>query len=724
MNMSDVPQQTPPSRTYFSSSLSDTDLQTITEAANHLAQDPFAYDYFVQLINLLHKGLLSHIRLHSSPRASGTPHSYELLHDLQSARQSMSSRFAMGEDLWADWIQDQILLATGLEDKLVVREMCENAASEEPNSAKLWLIYGQWMLSEYHKTTAHDETVSDEKASTRGQLSLEEERAMAAEFINWEQVLGVWRRGATETMWRLNDSQQLWDQYTELMLQDLGPSPPPEKVRQLHHWFRHRLQIPHSTWDQTSQNFSTFISTHDNANWEATMVTANKLGHDAKYKYEMRDFKEINVLRANQSGDHEAELQVFNEYIEYELSLSRKKNAYSFELTNALFQRATLRFPTQTDLWESYAMFLNEEATHHAKHHVSILPVLEKATRHCPWSGQLWAQLLLAAEIALVPFTEVSEIKHRATSTGLLDLGHMDEVLKVTTAWCGFLRRRAFLPGSTDEDLDVAEVGIRSAIEDLETTGLKKYGKDYQGDPHYRLEKIYIKYLTQCRNWGAARETFRKLIRKRGHDYDFWIRFYIWEMITWGKLAYNDSNPDNGSHVKPTEATKVLQQAIRRNDLNWPEKILETYLHHCEDHEDAIQLQSAVAEYYKQSKIVKKRREKEAADQYQLQLEQQQELSSREDAVASAEEKDHLGKRKRDDEVTDGPTKKSRPEDIQAAEPQMQEQSIPATSLLKRDRENATVIVRNLPTATTEVKLRQYFRDVSRSRGHFCTFLF
>ena len=53
----------------------------------------------------------------------------------------------------------------------------------------------------------------------------------------------------------------------------------------------------------------------------------------------------------------------------------------------------------------------------------------------------------------------------------------MEEILKVHTAWCSFLRRRAFMPDSTDEDQDVAEVGIRSAIEDMETLGHAKYGK-------------------------------------------------------------------------------------------------------------------------------------------------------------------------------------------------------------------------------------------------------
>ena len=100
----------------------------------------------------------------------------------------------------------------------------------------------------------------------------------------------------------------------------------------------------------------------------------------------MRDFKEVDLLRAGQSGDATAELRAFQDYIDYELGLSRKKGAFRFELANALFQRATLRFPSNTELWEAYTMFLHEESVQQAAAGLSIPTFLEKATRHCPWS--------------------------------------------------------------------------------------------------------------------------------------------------------------------------------------------------------------------------------------------------------------------------------------------------------------------------------------------------
>ena len=715
VNSTNTPQKMSPPRTYFSSALSESDLEAVTQASNHLSQNPFAYEILVHFINLLHKGLLNHQRIQSSSRMPANPQSYELLQDLQIARESMISRFALGEDLWSDWMQDQILLATSLEEKIAIREMCERAVYEESNSSKLWLIYGQWMLSEYHRLTSPD-GAPRYQSGTNGHISVEEEKILAMEVFGWPQVLNVWQRGTQETMWRINDSQHLWDPYTELLLQELGANPRADAVAGMQQWFINRLQIPHPTWDQTSQRFSTFVSTFDNANWEPTMIAANRLGAEAKSKYEMRDFKELGVLRANQKGDSEAEFLAFNDYIEYELSLSRKKGVFCFDLANALFQRAILRFPARMQLWEAYTMFLIEDIAGRGKKNGFLLATLDKATRHCPWSGTLWAQYILAAEIANLPFTGIGEIKHKATSTGILDLGEMDEVLKVTTAWCGFLRRRAFLPGSTDEEMDVAEVGIRSAIEDIETIGRKKYGSDYKGDPEYRLEKIYIKYLTQARNWDIARETFRKLVPRKGHDYDFWLRYYVFEMITWSKLTFSADRAGNGAQARPTEATKVLQRAIKRTDLNWPEKILETYLHHCEDHESAEQYQSANADVWKHTNILKSRHEREVYEQYQYQKEQPQSQQLVQQEVApSIEDTDSTKKRKRGDDLDEEPSKKTRPQNT--VEPQVQPQSIEPASILKRDRENATVIVRNLPLSATEIKVRQFFRDVYEFRA-------
>ena len=715
LSMADAPNRTPPPRRYSANSLSEAEIKKVAELITYLATNPFAYESHVQLVKLLHQGLVSHMHAHSSSTSPGDPHDYDLLQDLQSAREAMNTTFAMGEDLWVEWIEDQKILAVTLEDKISVIESCEKAVQEETGSIRLWTLYAEWMLSLYKTANPDDKRFQGVgEPLNEAQGWSEDDKVVAREVCSKQQMLEVWRRGAQDTKWRINDSHILWDQYAQLLIEDLTNLLIESGIGVVRSHFMDRLRIPHATWDQTFQNFSSFISRFCNISYEDMMVTANRQGLVARSQYSLRESLESDLQRARDSDDKGTEWRLFNEYIDWEMSQSRKKNAFSFELVHTLYQRATLRFPTDTNFWEGFVMFLIDETAIYGRNDVSVLAVLERATGHCPWSGTLWSQHILAAERDSRPSPDIHHIKHKATSTGLLDAGDMAEILKVHTAWCGFLRRRAFDHNSTDEDIDVAEVGIRSAIEDMETVGRSKYGDDYQGDAEYRLERIYIKYLSQSGKLQDARDAWKALITKRGDSYDFWICYYLWEMGVWGNSGYGESNLNGSQGSKPMESTRVLRLAMNRPKLDWPEKIIEVFQYHCEDHESVEELQSAVLQIWKTKHIVKRRREKEALEAYTLSqaqgLQQQQILQG----ALTSEKAKNIGKRKREDEG-DRPqtaTKKSRPHD-NGIDPDPAQQSLLAPTSLKRDRENSTVIVKNLPFEATEIRVRQYFRDVS-----------
>ena len=711
-SVNNIPPEAHSPRTFSRTALSSEELERVAQLTTFLTTNPFHYDSHVQLINILHQGF--------SNQARGEASQYPLRHDLQSARETMHAKFALGDDLWVDWIQDQILLARSFEDRITVMELCEKAVEGEPNSTKLWEVYGQYMLQLYQSANSDDARVAEIGTLPKEDVWTEEDKIMAREVISWQQVIAVWDRGSQETAHRLNDSHVMWDTYNLLLLQDLASSPSQEGFAQAQYHFTNRLQTPHMTWDKTLESYSSFVTTYDNSNYENTMVTAKRLGANAKSKADAREIMEIKILRATQSNDKELELQVYNEYLDWELSQSRMKGVFDFGLLSGLYQRATLRFPANMELWEAYAMFVIEEISQ-VRRDVSVFPILDRATRHCPGSGTLWSHYMLAAENHSLSFIEVEDIKHRATSSGLLDAGGMEEVLKVHTAWCGFLRRRAFHQNSIDEDMDVAEVGIRSAIENMENLGREKYGEDYQGDPLYRLEKIYIKYLSQSCNWDSARDQYKKLIPRKGDKWDFWLRYYLWEMGTWGKLAFGQTGYDGKRHAKPTEATKVLVRAMNRPKLDWPEKIIETFQYHCEDNEGAEELQSSIAQIWKAKRNVQRRREREQYEAYeaaQAQALRQQQQQDNQEMMVVQGEGEGRGKRKREDDVKGGSSKKVRPLASQEVEPQVEEQQPSASSLLKRDRENSTVVVKNLPVETTDVRLRQYFRDVSISQSN------
>lgn len=682
----------PSQRTYAATSL-DPDAQTMaTDLFRRISQNPHTHDAHVQFIGLLHAGFVNHVYPPNNPDVHGDPRRYDLLNDLKTAREEMDKLFAMGEDLWAEWIQDESMLAQDVDERIGVMELCRRSVDEEFGSTKLWNIYGEWVLYLYN--SAHGET---------GIQWTEEDRIIGREVFTWESVLEVWQRGADATKWRINNSHLVWDRLLDLYAQDIARGPSQEKINHLRGLYDVRLQTPHATWDETFQKFSGFISTYCNSKYEDIMAETVARAAEPKALYSAREEFEHRLAKAQESGDRTLEWTVYSEYIEWELARNRRKRGeFSFDLVNAIYQRAVLQFPTDVSLWEDYVMFLISESLHrHAS--TTTISTLDRATRHCPWSGNLWSQYLLSSERENQSFNKISNIKHKATSTGLLDAGGLEEVLKVHVTWCSYLRRRAFLSDSTDEDIDVAEVGIRSAIESLQELGEKKYGPAYQGDPMFRLERIYIRFLSESGSWDSARETFRGLVARRGGSYEFWLAHYGWELICWSKFVQGEATVDAARRTpNPSYATAVLKQAIKRTDLDWPDKIFQTYITHCEDYEDSDELQLAVIETRKAMRAVNARREREAREAAAAQQQQQQQWEAAMETATSPE------KRKREDEDAMPEPKKARSDELPVPSTEAAETAV--ESNLSRDRENATVMVKKLPKGTTEHAIRQFFR--------------
>jgi len=689
-------------RTNFAdTSLPEEAQQKATSLSETLQKNPYAYASHVGLVNLLHQGFFAHVYPPDSLDTHGDPQTYDLLDDLRKARENMDKLFAVGEDLWLDWIKDESMLARTMEERIAVTEMCARAVQEEQGSTKLWIQYGDWVLHCYE--LVHD----GHKQNNSSRLS-QEDMIMGEVAFDRQLVLDTWKAATHNTKWRIDDSHLVWDRYIELVMEDLKMANSEELIDSVKLLFEDRLQYPHANWEGTFSMYSTFITEYCNHGWEHIMTKTRKNTVDVRLTWDVRERFEIALQRAQELGNRDAEYNTFVQYVEWEKAEIQGKRS-AFELANALYERAALRFPSDTSLWEDHAIFMIDE-TYKAPASDSSLSMLDRATRHCPWSGSLWSQYLLSSERAGAPFTATEEIKHKATSTGLLDVGGMDEVLKVHTAWCSYLRRRAFRAESSDEDLDVAEMGIRSSIENIQELANNKYGEGSNPDPLFRLQRIYIKYLSESGSWDSARDAFRGLAEKQGDSWQFWLKFYAWEMMRWARFVQGEK----GGRKTPTPqyATAVLKEALKRPNLDWPEMIMDSLTAHCEDHEDVEELQLAIVEIKKTTRLVTQRRAKEAAEAAEaaaLARAQAQQLSQ--DQVNSTEMVAnglHIGKRKRDDAEVDEPSKKSKGEELG----QSLNLAAPTTeNEVKRDREHASVKVRNLPEGVTETRVRRFFRD-------------
>ncbi|KAF2260945.1 hypothetical protein CC78DRAFT_522691 [Lojkania enalia] len=697
----------PRPRVFSSRALDADSTETLNQLEKALKDNPFDYYSHSSFVNILHQGLQNTINSDEDPRT------YDLLPVLREAYETMNSKYPLGEQLWEYRISDEKALARTMEERMDVLELCKTATQDEPFSARLWVMYSDYIS--YLISCAWDPNPPEQWP--------QDEKAIGREIFTPDLLLDTLRRGAEFVKYNVNDSSLVWDRYLQALQDDLERRYHADKVRQLSATFEERLSQPHASWDNTFSTFSQFNTRYNSNNYDAIMQHTSKRTVNVKKQYAGREEYEFSLLKAIQAQDREAEFHSLTRYLKWE---KKTMGPFSFNLANALYERATLRFPVDATIWEDYIEFLiwqNNRA-------VSLEEVLERATRHCPWSGSLWSHRILTLEAENKSFNEIERVKHNATETGLLEHTDLEELIRVQIAWCGYLRRKAFdSPNATEDDADIAEVGIRSALELVNEMGIKKYGNDWVGDPKYRLERIHIKFWIQFGKVDEARSIWDSLFNLHQDSYDFWYRYYIFEMVVWSNHAVRDKNNMGQELLTPTQATAVLERGMKRlHTIDQPELLIEMYINHCEQHESALKVRSAQIEYRRTEKVVAIRRQKEyeeaQAKHYEAATSEQQAYSSNYVPDASSS-----GKRKLDDVqgMEDPVPKKSRQVDetTQAIVPSTKAPTQDASETPldanenqpKRDREHTSIIVQNLPKETTQTRVRQYFTNVGEVRN-------
>ena len=597
----------------------------------------------------------------------------------------------VGEDAWLAFVDEASRTASDLEQRVEVVEQYKRAIVAEPWSLKLWLAYCEWFWSLH----------TDCQTADAGWP--EEDQALGQQVFSIDTAQDIWEEASRATQYRINDSHELWNRWISIELEELSKSKlasgaknaPPAEVERVRNLFLNRLQTPHATWDDTSQKFSSFLSEYAEDSYESTMVEVTQLAKRAKDLYLLREMHELKLKRATESGDADVQKAVMLDYLDWESKQVRIRPKKGQEpspaiLCIALFERALLHpfIGFEPSTWLDYLVFLGQNREFER---ADILLVMQRATTHCPASGTLWARWIILAESERLPHDDIEAIKHGATNANL-DRDGMASVVEVYIAWCGYLIRRASSPDASEEDDDLAHMGLNSALESVKDWGQKLVGKEYKGDPFFRIERLTIQYLSRKGALDEARTFWKKLVKSHADSYEFWQQYYFWEMTVRDPIS------------PPTLATNVLIESIRRRTLDWPEKMMEIYLRHCHVHGEADSVVAAQDTVHTYSKLISIRRAKEASDSAALYAQQNPvAVETLGDTSPPLE-----SKRKRGQDTDDSDDRSSKK--VKSIE-QVPDKDVLREQHQKRDRENTTILVTNLPLTVTQTKVRQYFKD-------------
>jgi len=622
----------------------------------------------------------------------------------------------VGEDNWVEYVDHQLREAKDLESRVNVVESFRRAVSAEPGSLKVWTAYCEYFWSLY---------ADCQPGSDAGWPA--EEQQLGRETFTLDVALHLWQEGYEAVQYRLSDSHELWNRWISLEMELLSRTATQAGIQRITQLFKNRLLTPHATWDNTAQMYSSFLSEYNRQYYETEMQDITWKAKDAKRLYELRDPFELKLLQAAKSTEPDAVKKAMSDYLEWEIrqTKGKKDTVMNFQICLGLFSRAlTGVMASDHDTWLDFLVLIStchsDLKSNRAKIPASLLPnmldVLQRAVLHVPWCGDVWARYILAAEEACLKFTDIERIKHAATNSAQLDRDGMDAVLEMYAAWCGYLKRKAMHPTATEEAVDIAEVGLPSAIEDVKHWGKRRYGDSWSGDPTFKLERILIQFLTEKKeDIEGARAVWEQLSTHPvyAENYDFWLDWHMWEMVCFTAAKNKARSPTpltlaRGLRV-PTFATRVLHKALKVRTMNWPEKILDVYLQHCNDYEVAETLREAQDTVYKTRKGVRKRRDRER-------LQQEAAYGAQQQATYAAQaQQDHPMADAPQDDASPGSKRKresAAEEGEDSGNKRVKNELVNGTPAeLKRDRENTSVFVKNLPTDATQTKLRQFFRE-------------
>lgn len=621
----------------------------------------------------------------------------------------------VGEDRWIDYVDQQLHGANDLESRVRVVELFREAVAAEPGSIKVWMAYCEYFWSLH---------VDCQPGSDAGWPH--EEQMLGRETFSLDDALKLWQKGYEAVQYRLNDSHELWNRWISLEMELLAKTRMDQGVRRITYLFKNRLAVPHATWDETSQMFSSFLSEYNRRAYEQEMLQVTENARDAKKHYEQRETFELKLRAAAKSGKAEERNDIMRHYLDYEMSQFKLKNndLLTFGTCLGLYARAlTGCLATDESIWINYTVLLSSTHSDIKSGRITneavvravpnMLDTLRRAVLHVPWSGTAWARYILSAEEAGLSFPDMESIKHAATNSPHLDRDGMGAVLEMYSAWCGYLKRTAMNPTATEEAVDLAEIGLPAALEDVTHWGKRRYGDAYQGDPNYRLEKIYIQFLTEKKESpDEARTLWERLSKKDiyADSYDFWLSYYLWETVVFASAKNKARSPTPATLAQglriPSPATQIFIKALHRRTLDWPERVMEVYLQHCNDYELPDTLRQALDTVHKTKKAVAKRREKEAAAVQSAYaqaapLQQPSGEATGDSPGVKRKREGSLGQEK------EGSNKRAKGEIANGIAPSHEEHQ----QALKRDRENTSVFISNMPAGTDQKKLRQYFRD-------------
>ncbi|KAF6278436.1 spliceosome associated factor 3, U4/U6 recycling protein [Rhinolophus ferrumequinum] len=382
------------------------------------------------------------------------------------ARQKMSEIFPLTEELWLEWLHDEITMALDGLDREHVYDLFEKAVKDYicPN---IWLEYGQYSVG---------------GIGQKGGL---------------EKVRSVFERALSSVGLHMTKGLAIWEAYREFESAIVEAA----RLEKVHSLFRRQLAIPLYEMEATFAEYE---------EWSEDPIPESVIQNYNKALQQLEKYKPYEDALLEAEAPRLAEYQA---YIDFEMKVGDPARI------QLIFERALVENCLVPDLWIRYSQYLDRQL----KVKDLVLSVHNRAVRNCPWTVALWSRYLLAMERHGVDHQVIAVTFEKALSAGFIQA---TDYVEIWQAYLDYLRRRVDFKQDSSKELEELRSAFTRALEYLKQEVEERFNES--GDPSCTIMQNWARIEARlCNNMQKARELWDSIMTKGNAKYaNMWLEYY------------------------------------------------------------------------------------------------------------------------------------------------------------------------------------------------------
>uniref|UniRef100_A0A8C3T1V3 Spliceosome associated factor 3, U4/U6 recycling protein n=1 Tax=Chelydra serpentina TaxID=8475 RepID=A0A8C3T1V3_CHESE len=385
---------------------------------------------------------------------------------LRRARQKMSELFPLTEEIWLDWLKDEIRMASESTDREKVYELFERAVKDYI-CPEIWLEYAQYSIG-----------------------GIGQEGGI-------EKVRSIFERALTAVGLHVTKGTAIWEAYREFENAILETA----QLEKIHMLFRRQLGIPLLDMETAYAEYE---------EWSEDPIPEAVIKNYKKALQQMEKSKPYEEALLVAETPKLAEYQA---YIDFEMKAGDPARI------QLIYERALAENCLVPDLWARYNQYLDRQL----KVKELVLSAHDRAVRNCPWTVGLWNRYLLAMERHRVDHQIVSENFEKALNAGFIQA---TDYVEIWQAYLDYLRRRVDFTQDSSKELEELRSAFARAVEYLKQEVEERFSES--GDPSCTIMQNWARTEARlCNNMQKARELWDSIMTKGNAKYaNMWLEYY------------------------------------------------------------------------------------------------------------------------------------------------------------------------------------------------------